>query len=291
MLDRNGVSRAIVTGTPPGHVRTLYNHAPVHIVPFLGAYRQPEEKETWHRDTTLPARIAAQLASGPWRGIGELHLFASERHSPVFRRLAKLAEQHDVPLLLHGDPAVIDSLYEHTPGVIVIWAHGGAYPWPPLIRDYLERYPGLYVDLSVREEPAVWDEIAAVAARLREIHAGRQPSEIDGLRPARELYRAFGMDFTRHRPSSEALLRRVLQGVAQGDHAAHAVPLGLEFGLIALSLAVAGAGIWLAGAIGVACGAGFYAIAAIGAVMSVLIVILLRAVERRARDPRWRRDR
>jgi hypothetical protein len=151
MLDRNGISRAIVTGTPPGHVRTLYNHAPVHIVPFLGAYRQPEEKETWHRDTTLPARIAAQLASGPWRGIGELHLFAAGRHSPVFLELVELAVQHDLPLLLHCDPAVIDSLYEQVSGATVIWAHAGAYPWPPLIRDYLERYPKLHVDLSVRD--------------------------------------------------------------------------------------------------------------------------------------------
>jgi predicted TIM-barrel fold metal-dependent hydrolase len=46
---------------------------------------------------------------------------------------------------------VIDSLYEHTPGVTVIWAHGGTYPWPPLIRDYLQRYPKLHADLSVRD--------------------------------------------------------------------------------------------------------------------------------------------
>jgi DNA/RNA-binding domain of Phe-tRNA-synthetase-like protein len=65
--------------------------------------------------------------------------------------------------------------------------------------------------VAVREEPAVWAEIAGVAARYRDEHAGKQPSEIPGLREARELYRAFGMDFTRHRPSSEALLRRVLQ--------------------------------------------------------------------------------
>lgn len=52
-----------------------------------------------------------------------------------------------------------------------------------------------------------------------------------------------------------------------------------------------GAGIWLAGAIGVACGAGFYAIAAIGAVMSVLIVILLRAVERQILGTKPRGDK
>jgi hypothetical protein len=151
ILDGNGVARAVVTATPPQQALSLYRHAPARIVPFLGVYRQPGDKQDWHRDTTLPARVEAQLAAGPWAGIGELHLFADARHSPVFRRLAELAVQHGLPLLLHGDPAVIDSLYEHTPGVTVIWAHGGTYPWPPLIRDYLQRYPGLHADLSVRD--------------------------------------------------------------------------------------------------------------------------------------------
>ena len=55
-------------------------------------------------------------------------------------------------------------------------------------------------------------ETEALAVRLRERHAGREPSAIEGLREARALYNAFGMEPSRHRPSSEALLRRVLQG-------------------------------------------------------------------------------
>jgi DNA/RNA-binding domain of Phe-tRNA-synthetase-like protein len=55
-------------------------------------------------------------------------------------------------------------------------------------------------------------EMADQAASLAARHAGRTPSEIPGLAPARELYKAFGVDPTRTRPSSEALLRRALQG-------------------------------------------------------------------------------
>jgi len=54
-------------------------------------------------------------------------------------------------------------------------------------------------------------EVAALAATLREHHAGREPSSIEGLSEARTLYKSFGLDPSRHRPSSEALLRRVLQ--------------------------------------------------------------------------------
>ncbi|MFO7652897.1 MAG: phenylalanine--tRNA ligase beta subunit-related protein [Candidatus Krumholzibacteriia bacterium] len=64
---------------------------------------------------------------------------------------------------------------------------------------------------AVRPEPAVQAETAALARRLRAEHAGRRPGEIPGLQEARKLYNAFGMEPTRYRPSSEALLRRVLQ--------------------------------------------------------------------------------
>jgi len=52
--------------------------------------------------------------------------------------------------------------------------------------------------------------IDAWARSARSAHAGRAPAEIRDLAPARALYRVFGVDPTRTRPSSEALLRRVL---------------------------------------------------------------------------------
>ncbi len=76
-----------------------------------------------------------------------------------------------------------------------------------------ERVRGGVVALSgvaVREEPAVWEEIDTVSAAYREQYRGCQPSEIEPLGEARRLYKSFGQDPSRHRPSSEALLRRVL---------------------------------------------------------------------------------
>ncbi len=61
-------------------------------------------------------------------------------------------------------------------------------------------------------DPGLWDEIEAASTRLRAAYAGREPAQIDGLHPARELYRRIGVDPTKLRPSSEALLRRVLRG-------------------------------------------------------------------------------
>lgn len=150
-LAASGVARALVTGSPPHHALALHRLDPARVVPLLGVYQEPRDKQHWYRDTTLPARVASALDAGPWRGIGELHLFAPQRHSPVFLALVDLAAARGLPLLLHTDPTVIDTVFERAPTATVLWAHAGAYPCPPLLRDYLERYPRLYLDLSMRD--------------------------------------------------------------------------------------------------------------------------------------------
>jgi len=61
-------------------------------------------------------------------------------------------------------------------------------------------------ELEISEPRADFDqEIAAAEAWARDGH-------MPDIAPARQLYRHFGIDPTRYRPSSEALLRRVLRG-------------------------------------------------------------------------------
>ena len=66
--------------------------------------------------------------------------------------------------------------------------------------------------LDASEDNPRWPEMEALAETLRRTHGARPPGGIEGLQAARRLYRAFGVDPTRTRPSSEALLRRVLKG-------------------------------------------------------------------------------
>jgi DNA/RNA-binding domain of Phe-tRNA-synthetase-like protein len=56
------------------------------------------------------------------------------------------------------------------------------------------------------------DERDRLVQRLIGSHAGRQPADIPGVAEARSLFHRLGIDPTKTRPSSEALLRRVLQG-------------------------------------------------------------------------------
>ncbi len=55
-------------------------------------------------------------------------------------------------------------------------------------------------------------ELDALGRALRDRYSGLEPAQIAGVQPARDLYKRLGIDPTRLRPSSEALLRRVLRG-------------------------------------------------------------------------------
>lgn len=151
ILEQAGIERAVIIGRPPEQALVLHELAPERIVPMLGVYRDLADKQTWVFDAALPNRVRQALADDRWRGIGELHLFAAQRRSPVFHALVRIAAERGLPLLMHCDPSVIDTLFEIAPKATVIWAHAGAYPYPPLLRDYLERHPTLHVDLSVRD--------------------------------------------------------------------------------------------------------------------------------------------
>lgn len=53
-----------------------------------------------------------------------------------------------------------------------------------------------------------------IGEQLRTRHAGRSPGDIPGVAENRAMFHRLGVDPTKTRPSSEALLRRVLQGKA-----------------------------------------------------------------------------
>ena len=74
---------------------------------------------------------------------------------------------------------------------------------------------GLLAAENVRMEPVSREfdeECAQVCARLEGEYADRPPAGIPGVTEARALFHRLGVDPTKTRPSSEALLRRVVQG-------------------------------------------------------------------------------
>ncbi len=67
--------------------------------------------------------------------------------------------------------------------------------------------------VSHRELPEAFDaESRALCERLQSLFGGKQPADIPGVAETRALFHRLDIDPTKTRPSSEALLRRVLQG-------------------------------------------------------------------------------
>ncbi|WP_399681202.1 amidohydrolase family protein [Xenophilus sp.] len=164
-MQRNGV-RAIVGNSRPNEGTRILAAARetaaagITVVPFVRLYRNRADYTNWFRDESIHEMVLAELArgtaSGPYRGIGEFHLYDSANaDGPVAKKLMALAEQRELAVLAHVDDVAVDRLMAHTPSqgqaVRFIWAHTGIGGAPVArVRQLLERYPRLVGELSYR---------------------------------------------------------------------------------------------------------------------------------------------
>ena len=145
------------------------------VVPFIRLYRNRADYDNWFRDesiyTMVQAEFARGTASGPYRGIGEFHLYDSANaNGPVAARLIRFADQNKLVVLAHVDDVAIDLLMAHAADggrhLRLIWAHTGIGGVPPQRVDaLLQRYPQLMGELSYR--PGLTCEQGQLCAQWR----------------------------------------------------------------------------------------------------------------------------
>ena len=161
-MQRNGV-RAIVANSRPNdgtkalaEARAQTRAAGVTVVPFIRLYRNRADYNNWFRDETLYTLVEQEFArgtaAGPYRGIGEFHLYDSANaNGPVARKLMQFAQQHDLAVLAHVDDTAIDLLMAHAPNARLIWAHTGiGGSSVARVQALLAKYPKLMGELSYR---------------------------------------------------------------------------------------------------------------------------------------------
>ena len=180
LFDHNQIDAAVVSGQPPWAVEVLYRAAPDRILPFLNVYRGQADKADWMHDPDLPARVVEALRSGIYRGLGELHIFAKDRESSVLAALVATAAEQDLMLQVHGDAAVIETIFAQAPEVTVLWAHLGTDPRPQALTPLLARYPRLFVDTSVRDERFV-DDVGRLWPQWRRFFIAHQDQVLVGV--------------------------------------------------------------------------------------------------------------
>lgn len=186
LFRRNGVRAVLANSRPNDGTARLAEAAAagraagVTVVPFVRLYRNRADYTNWFRDETIYTMVLDALqagtAVGPYRGIGEFHLYDSaDADGPVARKLMQLAQQRGLVVLAHVDADAIERLFAHAPRAQIIWAHSGIGGEPVArVRALLERHPGLYGELSYR--PGLTEGNGQLSPAWRELllaHPGR----------------------------------------------------------------------------------------------------------------------
>jgi hypothetical protein len=164
-MQRNTVKAIIANSRPNDGTKALASspqtrEAGVTVVPFVRLYRNRADYDNWFRDESIYQLVQSELArgtaAGPFRGLGEFHLYDSTNaNGPVAKKLMALADEKKLAVLAHVDDVAIDLLMANTPSrgrnVRLIWAHTGI-GGPPVARvdQLLAKYPLLMAELSYR---------------------------------------------------------------------------------------------------------------------------------------------
>ena len=151
-LNRNKIDRILITSRNNNETLKLAKRIPGRIIPFASIYTAGADKANWFHSAEALEKLKQDLEIGQYQGIGELHLFAQNKNSPIFKETIRLASEYSLPILMHGDSEVIEQIFTLDPNATVIWAHLGTNPQVDLLQPLLNRYPSLYIDTSVRDE-------------------------------------------------------------------------------------------------------------------------------------------
>jgi predicted TIM-barrel fold metal-dependent hydrolase len=177
MMQRAGVRAVVANSRPNDGTKSLAQSteatraAGITVVPFIRLYRNRADYTGWFADesihTMVQQELAAGTAAGPYKGLGEFHLYDSKNaDGAVAAKLMKLAQARGLAVLAHVDDDAIDKLMAHAPQARLVWAHTGIGGAPVArVRELFRRYPLLVGELSYR--PGLTDGAGRLSADWR----------------------------------------------------------------------------------------------------------------------------
>lgn len=154
ILDRAGISRALVSSTPNDGTERLFEAMPRRVVPELRPYRTRDDMDSWHRDPAIPPFLEERLKKGIYRGIGEFHLHGDDAKSEVVKIVVDLAVARGLILHAHSDERAVEHLFAANPRARVLWAHAGMSSSAGEVGRMLEHHRNLWVELAIRSDVA-----------------------------------------------------------------------------------------------------------------------------------------
>ena len=160
LMDKNGVTMALVSSTPDDGTIRLFEFAPDRIVPELRPYHGSAGSGNWTKADGMLDYMKDRLKRFPHEGLGEFHIHRLDPDDrPFLEDIAALAKDNDIPVHIHSGAEPVELFFEMEPSLTIIWAHAGLSDPPEVVDRMMSEYPDLYADTSLRENQILssWD--------------------------------------------------------------------------------------------------------------------------------------
>jgi hypothetical protein len=157
ILKQHNVGLTIVASTPSELALELRAKGGEWIIPFFSPYIHELGKRDWHMNEQVVKNAENGLKNGHYFGIGEVHFMSGFRpttNNAIFQQLLRLAEQYNVPMLIHidsGNEQAFLKLCSTNPNVKMIFAHAGGNLRPSHIEKILLNCSNVWIDLAARD--------------------------------------------------------------------------------------------------------------------------------------------
>ncbi len=152
MMERAGVTRALVSSTPDEGTRMLYRQDPERIIPFLRPYHDEITSSNWFQHDEIIDYFETRLEMPIYSGLGEFHIHDPiNADSEVIKKTVKLAVERDIYLHVHSTHEAVEKIFEYEPRAKILWAHAGMSDPPEVVARMFDRFDNLWVDISIRE--------------------------------------------------------------------------------------------------------------------------------------------
>jgi hypothetical protein len=177
LLQRADVVGGLVGSWPDEGTIKLHSAFPDRFVAELCPYQELDDRENWSKKPGLLEFLAERIATGRYKGLGELHIMKRDDADwDVIAKVVGLAGQHGLFLHIHSGAEVVGRLFAIAPDVRILWAHAGFYENAATISAMLDKYSNLTAELSLRAPnimPAAAEDIGADWLALFERHSDR----------------------------------------------------------------------------------------------------------------------
>lgn len=144
----------LVGSTPNLGTWKLWEADPERVIPMLVPHDSPEDRFDWHENPAIIDFLEYEIATQPYQGIGEFHLYDAQADSEVVRRMVELAVDNNLVLHARSDPSALRKLFRMGPSLRILWAHAGVDAKPEEIENMLGHYPNLWLEISHRRDIA-----------------------------------------------------------------------------------------------------------------------------------------